>query len=256
MPKLIERFQLLSDSESRRNAPPPFVQQKIHGEPVYTLMLCHEGRKLGEVIYRPLRCFPENDGTSSHRESIAHPEIAELSERLAAATRWTGFLGLDFIVDREDGTPYLIDANPRANPAVQVGYLGGVDWTGLLTDVLRGGSPTPVTARPGVRNCTPLMDTMWILEGLRPQKHWIKNLSGRIHKVFRPGWTVDSGHDFLHQSEWFCHMALAWQSGSAIASSLLTGKALGQCFLHGTNYDSSTVELMRQDLCTVTSITL
>ena len=55
-------------------------------------MLCHEGRKLGEVIYRPLSSFPENGGTSSHRESIAHPQIAELTERLATSTRWSGFL--------------------------------------------------------------------------------------------------------------------------------------------------------------------
>ena len=246
MPQLVERFRLLHDSETRRHAAPPFVQQKIDGKPIYTLMLCHQGRKLGEVIYRPLRCFPENDGTSSHRESIAHPEIAELSDRLAAATRWTGFLGLDFIVDHDNGTPYLIDANPRANPAVQLGYLGGIDWTGLLTDVIRGGHPTPVAARPGVRNCTPLMDTLWVIDGFRPQRNWAKNIGHRIHKVFRPGWTVDSGHDFLGRSEWLCHMALAWQGFSAVSSALLTRRALGQCFLNGTNYDSSTVESMRQ----------
>ena len=113
MPEFIERFHLLHARESRRRAAPPFVQQKIPGETISTLILCFEGRKLGEVIYRPLRCFPENGGTSSHRESIVHPKIAELTERLAAATHWNGFLGLDFVVDCNDGTPFLIDANPR-----------------------------------------------------------------------------------------------------------------------------------------------
>ena len=246
MPEFIERFQLLHDHESRRRAAPPFVQQKIHGEAIYTLMLCHEGRKLGEVIYRPLRCFPENGGTSSHRESIAHPRIAELTERLATSTRWTGFLGLDFIIDLADGTPCLIDANPRANPAVHLGYLGGVDWTELLLSAMRGEHPIPVTARPGVRNCTPLLDAMWILDGLRPSQNWAKNLSSRIRKVLRPDWNVDSGHDFLGRSEWLCHMALGWQGASAISKSLLTGQSIGRCFLQSANYDPLTVLPMRQ----------
>ena len=246
MPELVERFKLLHARESRRYAAPPFVQQKIHGEEIYTLMLCHEGRKLGEVIYRPLRCFPENGGTSSHRESIVHPRIAELTERLAEATRWSGFLGLDFVVDHNDGTPYLIDANPRANPAVHLGYLGGVDWTGMLIDAVRGGHPVPATARPGVRNRTPLLDAMWIIDGLSPRRNWARNLSQRISKVFRPDWTLDSGHDFLGRSDWLCHMALGWQSVSAISSSLLTGQALGQCFLHSATYDPLTVLPMRQ----------
>lgn len=222
------------------------MQQKILGEEIYTLMLCHEGQKLGEVIYRPLRCFPENGGTSSHRESIVHSRVTELTERLARATRWSGFLGLDFIVDHNDGTPYLIDANPRANPAVHLGYLGGVDWTGILMDAVRGRHVVPVIARPGIRNRTPLLDAMWIIDGLSPRRNWATNLSHRIRKVVRPDWTLDSGHDFLGRSEWLCHMALGWQSVSAISSSLLTGRALGQCFLQSANYNPLTVLPMRQ----------
>ena len=245
MPQLQERFRILHAHESRRHAEPPFVQQKMHGDAIYTLMLCHEGRKLGEVIYRPLRCFPENDGTSSHRESIRHPRIAALTERLATATHWTGFLGLDFIVDHNDGTPWLIDANPRANPAVHLGYLGGVDWTGLLIDALRGDCPNSVEARPGVRNCTPLLDAMWIIDGLRPQHAWARNLSQRIRKVLKPDWKLDSGHDFLGRSEWLCHMAIGWQGFSAIGTSLLTGHAISHCFVHNANYDPVKVLSMR-----------
>lgn len=248
MPEFKERFHLLHARESHRGAAPPFVQQQIDGESVYTLMLCHEGRKLGEVIYRPLRCFPENGGTSSHRESIEHPRIAKLTERLAAATRWSGFLGLDFVVDCHDGTPLLIDANPRANPAVHLGYLAGVDWTGLLMNAVRGEHPVPATARPGIRNCTPLLDAMWILDGLRPSRNWAKNLSSRIRKVFRPDWTLDSGHDFVGRSEWLCHMAIGWQGASAISMSLLTGQSIRHRFLESANYDPLTVLPMRQSL--------
>ena len=246
MPALVNRFHALYSREILRHAEPPFVQQKIEGQPIYTLMLCHDGRKLGEVIYRPLRSFPEDGGTSSHRESIHHPRIAELTTRLAAATRWSGFLGLDFIADRTDGTPYLIDANPRANPAVQLGYLAGVDWTSLLLDIERGVAPAPMTAQVGVRNRTPLLDALWVLDGLRPQRNWARNLSHRVRSVVKPDWNLDSGHDFVGRREWLCHLALGWQSFAAMGHALLTGQTLGQSFTNGVNYDPVTVQSLRK----------
>lgn len=248
MAELVERFHAVYAHETQHQAEPPFVQQKIDGEAIYTLMLCHEGRKLGEVLYRPLRTFPENGGTSSHRESIQHPQIAELTARLAAATNWSGFLGLDFIVDRADGTPYLIDANPRANPAVHLGYLGGVDWTGLLIDVQRGHQPPPMMARPGVRNSTPLLDALWLMEGLLPRKNWGPNLYQRLRKVLKPDWKLDSGHDFMGKSEWLCHIAIGWQGFSAIGKSFLNGEPIAKCFLSGANYDPLTVQELRQSI--------
>jgi len=245
MPALVDRFHALYSREILRHAEPPFVQQKIEGHPIYTLMLCQDGRKLGEVIYRPLRSFPENGGTSSHRESIHHPRIAALTERLAAATRWSGFLGLDFISDRTDGTSYLIDANTRANPAVQLGYLAGVDWTGLLIDIQCGVAPAPMTARVGVRSRTPLLDALWLLDGLRPQRNWARKLCHRFRSVVKPDWVLDSGHDFMGPRDWRCHLALGWQSFSAMCNSLLTGQALGQSFTNGVNYDPVTVQPMR-----------
>ena len=68
-------------------AEPPLVQEKIIGQPIYTLMLCDAGRKVAEVIYRPLRTFPDDGGTSVIRESIAHPEIAEITETIARRSR-------------------------------------------------------------------------------------------------------------------------------------------------------------------------
>jgi hypothetical protein len=242
---LENRFRVVYERQIHHLADPPFVQQKIDGDAIYTLMLCSEGQKLGEVIYRPLRTFPENGGTSTHRETIAHPQIAALTQRLAESTGWSGFLGLDFIVDRIDGTPYLIDANPRANPAVQLGYLAGVDWTQILIELQSGRRPTPVTASAGVRSCTPLLDVLWMLEGLAPRRQWGRNLLSRLSKVLRPDWNLDSGHDFKGSFELLPHMAVIWQSFSAIFKSLVTGKSIGQAFMNGANYDPVTIMPLR-----------
>jgi hypothetical protein len=248
LPELTERFDALYSREKKRRADTPFVQQKIDGESVYTLMMCHEGRKLGEVIYRPLRSFPTDGGTASHRESIRHDHIAHLTGRIAAATSWSGFLGLDFIVDRADETPYLIDANPRANPAVHLGYLAGVDWTGLLLELYDGRDPTAVSARPDVRSSTPLLDALWLLDGLRPRRNGARDLVGRLRQVFRPGWELHSGHDFMGRHDWLCHVALGWQGLSAITNSLLTNKSVCHSFMSGANYDPLTVDSLRKAL--------
>lgn len=248
LPELVEHFTAQYERKVEQQADAPFVQQKISGETIYTLMLCQEGRKLGEVIYRPLRTFPESGGTSSHRESIAHPEISRLTERLAEATGWTGFLGLDFIVDRDHGTPYLIDANPRANPAVQLGYLAGIDWTGLLLEMARGRRPEPLIARSGVRCKTPLLDVLWLMDGLRPRQNWGRTLWERFRKVMRPEWSLDSSHDFAGRSEWLGHLAIGWQGFTAIAKSFFAGGAICQSFLNGANYNPQTVRRLRQAL--------
>lgn len=239
------QFDAIAGVQTARDAEPPFVQQKIDGDPIYTLMFCHEGTKLGEVIYRPLRTYPENSGTSAHRESITHPRIAQLTERLSRATGWSGFLGLDFIVDRHDGVPYLIDANPRPTPAIHLGYLAGVDWSGIIAQIIRGERPVPAVARPGVRNRTVLLDFGWLIEGLRPQRNWPTRALRRVRDFIRPGWKLDSAHDFLGSNEWGCHFMEAFQGFAALGKSMLTGKPLGETILDGSNYDPATVRRLR-----------
>jgi predicted ATP-grasp superfamily ATP-dependent carboligase len=245
IPELIARYCDLYEQETRRGSAPPFVQQKIDGDSVYTLMYCHEGRKLGEVIYRPLRTYPERGGTSAHRESIEHPRIAELTERLAAATGWSGFLGLDFIVDRCDETPYLIDANPRANPGVQLGYLAGVDWTGMLIELVQGREPAQVTARPGIRTRTFLLDFAWLAEGCVPQRHWLQTAWNRLAKFRKPDWQLSAPNEFLVNGEWGCTLAMACQGTAAAVRSFASGRPIGQTMLDDVNYDAVTAEGLR-----------
>jgi predicted ATP-grasp superfamily ATP-dependent carboligase len=246
MAELIERFNIQYERERSRGAESPFIQQKIDGNPIYTLMLCHAGRKLGEVIYRPLRTYPERGGTSAHRESIEHARIAELTDRLATATGWSGFLGTDFLVDKSDGTPHLIDANPRPTPGVHLGFVAGVDWTGILVKLIEGRDCTPVSARAGVRSCSILLDLGWLVEGCRPQRNWLSKVRERIVKFHFPDWTLDARHEFSNQGEWGCIMALAFQAVIGVVNALVTRRGLGQAILDDVNYDAVAAEALRR----------
>jgi predicted ATP-grasp superfamily ATP-dependent carboligase len=243
--ELFTRYSDLYEQETGRGSAPPFVQQKIDGDPIYTLMFCHEGRKLGEVIYRPLRTYPEHGGTSAHRESIEHPRIAAYTERLAMATGWSGFLGLDFIVDSGDGTPYLIDANPRANPGIQLGFLAGVDWAGIVIDLVNDRHRAPVAARPGIRTRTFLLDFAWLVEGCVPQRRWLRNAWARLAKYRQPDWALSAPNEFLVNGEWGCTLAMACQGLTAAVKSFATGRPIGQTMLDDVNYDPVTADLLR-----------
>ncbi|MFM8222018.1 MAG: hypothetical protein ACKOJF_24155, partial [Planctomycetaceae bacterium] len=244
--ELERNYRQLSEQQLAMGNEPPFLQQKIAGEPIYTLMLCQQGRKVGEVIYRPLRTYPEDGGTSTNRESIVHPAIEQVSESLARATRWTGFLGLDFMVDRETGRPHLIDANPRPNPAVHLGFLAGVDWAGLLLDMLQGRHPTFQRARPGIRNRTLLLDFGWLIEGLGIRRGWPGSAIRRIRDFVWPAWELDSDHDFAGKLDLHCHLVETINGLSTLARSTLTGRSMGELALEGASYDPATVSQVRK----------
>jgi hypothetical protein len=114
--------------------------------------------------------------------------------------------------------------------------------------MLRGRRPEPMQARAGARCKTPLLDALWLMEGLLPRSKWAQTLLRRIRQVYKPDWTLDSSHDFLGRSEWLGHIAIGWQGVSAVASSLVTGKGLAQSFLCGANYNPSTVRQSREEL--------
>jgi biotin carboxylase len=243
---LAERYARLSAAEAQRGNAAPFVQQKIEGEPIYTLMFCEQGRKLGEVMYKPLRTYPERGGTSAHRESVEIPGIAELTDRLARATSWSGFLGLDFIVNQDDGKACLLDANPRATPGIQLGMLAGVDWPGMMIDLLEGRPVEPRSARAGIRTRTFLLDAAWLLEGCVPQRRWLANASQRIRNYRHPDWQLTSRNEFLETGEWRCTLAMAYQGLSGIARSIVSGSDVGQMIFDDLNYDAVTAARLRQ----------
>ncbi|MCY2965129.1 MAG: hypothetical protein NT069_16100 [Planctomycetota bacterium] len=233
--ELLTRFSQLSAQAERWGAEIPLVQETIDGDPVYTLMYCHQGRKLGELLYRPLRTFPARQGTSAHRIAIEHPEIAASSEKLAAATGWTGFLGLDFLVDRQTGIPYLIDANPRPNPGITLGELSGIDWTRFQIDLLEGKVPTPTASRTGARDRSWLLDFAWLFDDQKLDWRWPTRFVGRLRELnaMRPLLTPWKG---ILKRDWPADLGLWWQLAGATCESLLTGEGHGYALLRDSNY--------------------
>lgn len=252
---LRESFRRLVALQPKHGGELPFVQRKIDGDLVFTLCFCNRGQKLGEVVYQTRRTFPMQGGTAAHRESIEHAEISRYTSRLCAAASWTGFLGLDFIIDRKTKIPYLIDANVRANPAIHLGFLSGIDWSGFLLDLLAGKSPKPAVTRTGINSQTLLLNGGCLVECLGNFSGGPRAWAHRIYKLFRPDWQVDSRDDLFGVGEYTSLLTLGVHAVISQAKSFLTGRQVGQLLLDDVNYDGATVAALRRERVATTPVT-
>ena len=223
----------------------PFLQKKIDGDLICTLGYSFRGAKLAEVAYRTGRMFPEAGGTTVHRQSIRHEEIERITDRIITHTKWSGFLGFDFLVERATGIPFLIDANVRANPAIQLGFMSGVDWSRIILDLVAGREPQLQTALPGINVHNLLLDISWLIEGLMPRSGGWLRMPKRIREFLQPGWEVHSRGDLLGLGEFASVSALAFNAVLAGVKSLFTGRQPGEILLEHANYNPVTARAFR-----------
>ena len=105
----------------------------------------------GEMVaaHANLRVREGTGGGASHKRSLDQPaEVIKHLESLGRSLRWHGGLSADAILT--EAGPVFIDVNPRL---VEPGnaWRSGVDLTGALLDVARGGQPeAQPPGRPGV----------------------------------------------------------------------------------------------------------
>ena len=169
----------------------PLVQKKIEGDLLFSLFLADHGKTVGSLIYKPLRMFPEGGGTAFYRESIRN-EIAEQNGmKLIDKLNWHGYIGFDYILDPQTQEPYLIDANPRTNPAFQTGEAAGVDFTQMTIDLCTKKAPTPnLTPKECVRSKTLFVEIIWFVFQFMPGKNWGKRIRTALSvfkkRTFKP----------------------------------------------------------------------
>jgi hypothetical protein len=127
------------------------VQAFVRGQPANSMFICRDGKVLSTVsVAVVVSDGPIGAATIIRRiNNIAMTRAAEL---LAARLQLTGFYGLDFIIEAETETPYLIEMNPRCT---QLGHLELKDQgslAGVFSATLRNEIP-PAPMRP-INNST------------------------------------------------------------------------------------------------------
>ncbi|MCU0662454.1 MAG: ATP-grasp domain-containing protein [Myxococcota bacterium] len=143
----------------------PLVQRRIQGPEVVLSLLAQEGRIVGAAPYRGIRSIPRSGGTTTCRQAISAPRIEGQAAQLVSHVGWTGFMGMDFIIDDRTQTPYLIDCNPRASVGINVAKASGLD---LLQAWMRIADGEVVSALPpataGSKTATEFADVIWYFD--------------------------------------------------------------------------------------------
>lgn len=114
------------------------IQQYVEGRPANRAVVCWEGKVLAGISVEALETTSEF-GTTTLAKIINHGELADASEKIVANQKLSGFLGFDFILDR-NGRAWFLEMNPRTTPACHLRF-GGPSLAASLFIKLEGKLP-------------------------------------------------------------------------------------------------------------------
>ncbi len=147
---LINHDPLALWSWRRRETPRVTLQEFVPGRPANAMIACWKGEVLGIVIVEVMTAQGPT-GAATVVKLVENAEIKEAARLLARRLGLTGFHGLDFMLERQSGTAYLIELNPRCT---QLGHLllaGKGNLAGTLSAQMRNEE----VVVPGNEECIP-----------------------------------------------------------------------------------------------------
>jgi predicted ATP-grasp superfamily ATP-dependent carboligase len=90
------------------------------------------------IVYSKLRYFPINGGSSVLNRTVHYPQILENAYRLLVSIGWCGFADFDFIADPRDGTPKIMEINPRMPACFRITLAAGIDFPQMIAQLALG----------------------------------------------------------------------------------------------------------------------
>jgi hypothetical protein len=108
------------------------AQQFIRGMPAMQAVCAMNGKMLEQMQVLKQECHPGPTGPSSVVRFIEHESMDVAARRLVAALGFSGFAGIDFMVEEDSQRPWLIEFNPRPCPISHLGSHVGRDLARAL----------------------------------------------------------------------------------------------------------------------------
>lgn len=134
---VIDRDVTLLQPSLFRRRPVASAQTFVAGHEATTALFCREGNVLASLHFEVI----QKVGATGHAtvvRRIDHDEMSKAAEKIARRLKLSGFHGLDFMIESQTGSAYLIEINPRTT---QVGHLAlgeGRSLPAALWQVLTG----------------------------------------------------------------------------------------------------------------------
>lgn len=112
------------------------LQRFVSGTPANIMAASWQGKILADASVEAISCQGAM-GAANVVRVIRNDEMSRAAALLAARLGLSGFFGLDFILERSTGVPYLIEMNPRCTqlghlPLSRQGDLAGIWFASLM----------------------------------------------------------------------------------------------------------------------------
>src|SRR5690606_7484423 len=121
----------------RRERPSVTVQKFIVGRPTNRAVACWQGEVLAGISVTALET-QSSTGPATVVRVVDNEEMTEAARTLVRALGFTGFCGLDFVIETATNAAYLIELNPRATPICHLPLGAGRDLPFALYSQLVG----------------------------------------------------------------------------------------------------------------------
>lgn len=133
---------------------PILLQRRVCGPGIGVFLLRWKGATRARFAHHRLLEKPPTGGVSVYRESIAAPgDLMARSEALLSALQWEGVAMIEYKVDAQSGTPYLMEINGRFWGSLQLAIDSGADFPRLLQECAEGREPKALPSyKVGVRS--------------------------------------------------------------------------------------------------------
>ncbi len=129
-----------------RRRPTVSVQRHIAGREATSAVFCWKGDVLGNTAVDVVRTLNAT-GPSTVVRLTDNPGMVLAAVKMARALNLSGFYGLDFMIEEQTGTAYLIELNARATQTAHLALGEGHDLAAAAYSAL---TESPIATRPKV----------------------------------------------------------------------------------------------------------
>jgi carbamoylphosphate synthase large subunit len=123
-------------NHSRRSV---IAQAMITGRPANCAVVCWKGKILAGIAVEVIQSRG-TVGPATVVQIVPGAEMLVAAQRIARRLQLSGFFGLDFMIERNTGSVYLIEMNPRCTPPSPLPLGEGRDLASAIWTQLTGGS--------------------------------------------------------------------------------------------------------------------
>jgi glutathione synthase/RimK-type ligase-like ATP-grasp enzyme len=147
----------------------PILIQEFHeGQLVFSAAVADEGTMVAGLTALAEVVFPAPTGSSAVIRAVDAPELLEISRALIAATRCSGFIGVDFIIARKSRRVYLLEINPRVTPLCHLGRPFGTDLCAAYAARFAKIVPIPPACPQAKVEAVALFPNEWMRDSTSP----------------------------------------------------------------------------------------